>query len=306
MMVNFQNYIVLVAFVVLAAACDSKSKYQRSGTKTMEVSYFGQKKPGLFPEIFAKGIISIPGRNEYGISFSPNFDEMYYSASKKEELPSIYSSILKNGEWTTPTQMNFTKGQKAAEMEPFVSFDGNKLFFTAHNADYTDTKIWYSTRTKNTWSNAVKMRSSINDDEVFYLNQSKKGTFYYTNISKFKIYKATAEIDTVYKINDAQIEFGMHAFIAPSQEILLLDSQNKEILERKDNDIYACFRKEDGTWSKPINLGDKVNTEFDETCPSLTPDGKYLFFSRYDEAGDLSNFYWVSAEVIHRLNPVKS
>jgi hypothetical protein len=35
-----------------------------------------------------------------------------------------------------------------------------------------------------------------------------------------------------------------------------------------------------------------------ETCPSLSPDGRYLFFSRYNEPGGLSNIYWISSAVI--------
>ena len=78
----------------------------------------------------------------------------------------------------------------------------------------------------------------------------------------------------------------------------------KEDERRQDNDIYVYFKEKDGTWTKPINLGSTVNTNFNETCPSITPDGKYLFFGRYNEEGGLSNFYWVSAEVINKVRPV--
>ena len=71
-------------------------------------------------------------------------------------------------------------------------------------------------------------------------------------------------------------------------------------------DIYVYFKMKNGTWSKPINLGNDVNSNYTETCPSLTPDGKYLFFSRYNEEGGLSNIYWVSAKVINRLRPSES
>jgi len=53
--------------------------------------------------------------------------------------------------------------------------------------------------------------------------------------------------------------------------------------------------------AKAINLGNTVNSNFSETAPSITPDGKYLFFGRYNEEGGLSNFYWVSTEFIHKL-----
>lgn len=52
-----------------------------------------------------------------------------------------------------------------------------------------------------------------------------------------------------------------------------------------------------------LDLGSEVNSNFAETCPSITPDGKYLFFGRYNEERELSNLYWVSTEVIEKLRP---
>ena len=103
------------------------------------------------------------------------------------------------------------------------------------------------------------------------------------------------------KVQKVGIEFGIHGFIAPSQDFLLVNAQNNEDERRKDNDIYVYFKKKDATWSKAINLGNTVNSNFDETVPSITPDGKYLFFSRYNEEGGLSNFYWVSTDIITKL-----
>jgi|TARA_R110000868_G_scaffold32617_6_gene118764 hypothetical protein len=104
------------------------------------------------------------------------------------------------------------------------------------------------------------------------------------------------------KVQEVKIAGGVHGFIAPSQDYLLVNARNSEDAERK-SDIYVYFKKKDGTWTKPINLGGSVNSNFPETVPSVTPDGKYLFFSRYNEEGGLSNFYWVSTDVIENLRP---
>jgi outer membrane protein OmpA-like peptidoglycan-associated protein/tetratricopeptide (TPR) repeat protein len=45
------------------------------------------------------------------------------------------------------------------------------------------------------------------------------------------------------------------------------------------SDIYVCDREEDGTWGKPRNLGDGVNTPEDEEAPFLSNDGQTLYFS---------------------------
>ncbi len=302
MRINFITYILLL---ILFSSCNlKKEKSKKSEIQTNVVSYFGQSPPNMEPVIFAPNIVSINGRNEYGISFSPSLDELYFSASKNDSLPVIYFSELENGKWTLPTKISFTKGIKDAEMHPFVDLKNDKIYFTAHNTDYTDTKIWYVNRLENSWSDAEKLNSPINDDEVFYLNQSNNGDFFYTNISKFKIFYASKGNEKLDEVKDTRIEFGIHGFISPEQDYLLLNARHKENKDRKDNDIYVCFKKENGEWTNPINLGTRINTTYDETCPSLTPDGKYLLFSRYNEENELSNFYWVSSEVIKELNPI--
>jgi len=45
------------------------------------------------------------------------------------------------------------------------------------------------------------------------------------------------------------------------------------------SDLYRITRRVDGSWGKPENLGDKINTEGDELYPYYKEDGKILFFS---------------------------
>jgi len=63
-------------------------------------------------------------------------------------------------------------------------------------------------------------------------------------------------------------------------------------------DIYLTLHLPDGTWSKPRNLGPRINTSFIEHGPRISPDKKYLFFNR-SNGWDLridrveSDIYWV-------------
>jgi len=303
------HIILILVFVLLINACNTKNKEQKDiDSPTIESLYLGQKPPGLIPEIFAHGIISIDGRGEHGISFSPDLDEVYFSANKKDEEPSIYYSKLEDKKWITPKKANFTKGKKVAEMHPFVSPNGKTLHFIAHDSftlphHKESVKSWYVKRLGDSWSDAKQLDSPINDDFVFYSNEAKNGDLYYFNISKRTTYYAPNKSGKYPEVHKVGI-VGVHAFIAPSQDYIVANLRNREDEDRK-SDIYVYFKKQDGTWSKPINLGNDVNSNFPETCPSLTPDGKYLFFGRYNEEGGLSNFYWVSAEVINKVRPVE-
>jgi hypothetical protein len=72
-----------------------------------------------------------------------------------------------------------------------------------------------------------------------------------------------------------------------------------------DSDIYISFLKQDGSWSAAINLGDKINTQGWEAAASVTPDGKYIFFSRNMGSENYENvdIMWVDAQIIETLRP---
>jgi len=73
------------------------------------------------------------------------------------------------------------------------------------------------------------------------------------------------------------------------------------------SDIYVCKRFDDGVWSKPINLGEKVNTKYQEESPFLHPDGKTLYFMSkgYPGMGDY-DLYMVRQEQPFKWGEVKN
>ena len=225
---------------------------------------------------------------------------MYFSGNKEDAPQIVYFSKLKDKKWTTPQKADFTNGKKKNEFEAFLNFSGDKIYFAVYDSIFADENIWSVNRLENSWSEAKKLDSPINDDLVFYPNTAENGDLFYTNISKGKMYFAPNKNGKYPEVHEVGIEYGIHGFISPSQDFILVDAR-KENDKTRARDIHVCFKKEDGTWSKPINLGVTVNSTFNETCASITPDGKYLFFSRYNEEGGLSNIYWVSAEVINKL-----
>jgi len=298
-----RNTSYLFFLIVLYSACNtSNKKLDEKDSNTLEVSYFGQAAPGLTAKIFAPDIVSVKGRYEYAVSFSPKIDEMYFSANKEDEAQNVYFSRRNGSTWSTPKIANFTNGTKKNELEAFVAPDGKKIFFTAYDSIFHDENIWFVNRLDTSWSTAKKIESPINNDLVFYSNAAENGDLYYTSISKWKMYFAPNTNGNYATVEELDIDFGGHGFISSSQDFILVDAP-KNNDSNQNSDIHVCFKEKDGTWTKPIPLGEEVNTTFSETCPSLSPDGKYLFFSRYNEQGGLSNIYWVSASVIDKVKP---
>lgn len=302
---NIIKFHVFVFMILLSACKSDKSNTTHNDSLTKENSYFDQKLPGLIPEVFAPGIVSIEGRFEGTVSFSPDLTEMYFAANNKDKETSIYFSKLENDIWTPVKRVSFTNGKKKEEMHPYVSPDGNRIYFTAMDSAFTDEKIWYVNRLENSWSDAIILDSPINDDLVFFPNQAKNGDLYYFNLSKFKTYYAPNKDGKFPETHEVTLEFGHHAFISPSQDYLIATARSDQEDKRNDNDMFVYFKNKDGTWTKPINLGNTINTDFSEKGPRITPDGKYLFFGRdeRDIEPGLSNIYWVSTNVIENLRP---
>lgn len=58
-------------------------------------------------------------------------------------------------------------------------------------------------------------------------------------------------------------------------------------------DIYMS-RRQGNNWSKPVNLGPRINTKYKETQPCLAPDGRSLYFVSSREGGYGKLDIWVS------------
>ena len=82
--------------------------------------------------------------------------------------------------------------------------------------------------------------------------------------------------------------------MAPDGSYLIFTSNRENGHGR--GDLWVVFRNPDGSWSDAVNMGPKINTSAYEYCAMLSPDGKYLFFTR-NEGGN-GDIYWVDASVI--------
>ncbi|MDF2157318.1 OmpA family protein [Algoriphagus sp. CAU 1675] len=61
-------------------------------------------------------------------------------------------------------------------------------------------------------------------------------------------------------------------------------------------DLYIAY-KENGTWQRPNNMGKKVNSRFWDSQPSLSADGRVLFFSSNRSGGFGGNDIWYSVRM---------
>jgi Tol biopolymer transport system component len=272
--------------VVFARGIISDS-YQQRGAPSFS-DYLGQPLPGQTPVVFAPGIVSIDGRYEYGLTVSPDGDEIYFTAEEPGEGLTIVKLV--EGKWTEPKTANL-KGNHSWEFEAFFTWDGEKLFFTSDTNNLS--KFWYMEKSKDGWGKPKYLNSPVNDSPGMWCTFTKDETMYYGNNSNFQIHRARLNNEKYAEIENLGFT-GTHPYVAPDESYFLFNSGQYGGFGKSD--ILIVFRNQDGSWGMPVNLGGSINTTDGETCASLSPDGKYIFFSRYNEPGEKCNIYWASVD----------
>ncbi|HEV7232530.1 MAG TPA: hypothetical protein VGO45_14430, partial [Bacteroidia bacterium] len=186
-----------------------------------------------------------------------------------------------------------------ADYWPFVPSDESFLIFNSKRPDggavmemdgeYAS-GIFMSKVINGVYSKAKNIGPPINtsegDEEVIGLSASgEEMLVYYDNMQGVgDIYLAEADKKGNFKkadILDPAINspngFEISAAITNDGQTIYFTSDRKGGLG--GTDIWVSHRLPTGHWGEATNMGPDVNTEMDEDFPSISPDGKTLYFS---------------------------
>ncbi len=282
------HFILTLVFALLLNACNTKKqKVNDPDFPSLENPFFGQKPPGLIPEIFAPRIVSTE-HSELADAFSPDLKEFYFRRSDEElENHALVAIQYKDNLWTESFMV--PRG---------ISPDG-KIMHIGNE---------YRERTSSGWSEVKSLGAPFDSIPIMRLTASSKGTYYFDTSPFYDKSPAVGSIRYSRLIDGIRekprtLEIDMaknktHPFIAPDESYFIFDSKR----ENGNLDIYISFRQKDGSWGAAINLGDKINTELPDAYGSVTSDGKYFFFTRFPGNGK-KNTMWVDAGFIEALRP---
>ena len=159
--------------------------------------------------------------------------------TKIESKENIYFSKRDNGIWMSPKITSFSD-ESYHDADPFFALEGNRIYFVS--------------------SRPVNFEDDINDYNIWYVDRDKNGWGEPTVLPE--------PINTDNEEYFFSVSNNGNAFFASNRPGGF-----------GSFDIYKTKLMPNGDMSKPVNIGEPINTEFFEYDPYISPDESLMIFS---------------------------
>ena len=224
---------------VLVFVCMLTGSLANSVTASGDTAPYASSKPMPEPTIFAEGVVST-GDFESHPAFTPDGKTLYFLRSSPTfNFWTIVATHFKNNKWSSPEVISISGQYRDAD--PFITRDGSKFYFISDRP--------------NSDPNRKQEKRSL---DIWLMEKTDKGWSEPRNLgspvnsSGDEWYPTVASDGTLYFGSDREGGKGR-------------------------TDIYRS-RLADGKYQAPENLGESINTQFDEFEPYISPDQSYLIF----------------------------
>lgn len=230
---------------------------------------------------------------ELGRSFlSPEFDTL--QSSKKDN---VFYSIQ---------NLSYQMGNNPIHSGSRISPDGEVLYFFSH--DWRDTlsinsqDVFYSEKTDDGWSEpiAIEELNNFSHNGVHFVSKDHQrmlllGEYFKNNhssdgvsMTSYNTNSKTWEEPVKQKIKGYKNHSFSSYYMNKEETVMLLAIENKNSFGAQD--IFVSFKKKENKWTKPMNLGNTINTAGSEGTMSLSADGRTLYFSTNGRSDTLGGF----------------
>ena len=239
--------------------------------------------------LIAGGAILLP---LLGVVVVSNVDKMDNVERRQIiEQPLVVNSEFKNARPVT------IEGYRGAAMEPFLSRDGEYLFFNNSNDPRTNTNLFYAKRVNNTTFAYAGEVGGVNTDKLEgVVSMDNSDTVYFVSTRSYE-----DSFNTLYKgvwsdgaVRDVSLVEGvsrekpwwlnMDAEISPDgSRLYFVDNKFGSNNIPEVSDIFVATKKGDGSFTKTPDSDEvfaNVNNGDLNYAPAISTDGLELYFTR--------------------------
>ena len=166
---------------------------------------------------------------------------------------------------------------------PVLAKNDSVFIFTVKNEGLTQIYCSYKNKTWERPSNITRQlggfdrfyTNSITGDGrmlILFMDDGGDGNLYYST----RIDTTWSKIKSVGKYVNS-IYWEDYGFITPDGETMYFSSNRPD--GEGELDIWTSQRNPDGSWERPVNCGNVINTPYDENTPFFDPENNALLFS---------------------------
>ncbi|MDA3892227.1 MAG: hypothetical protein PF517_11245 [Salinivirgaceae bacterium] len=227
------------------------------------------------------------GVSEETIRESDRLISMCYDALNRINVPKNVSFELLGSEINSEQN----------DYYPFADASGEKLVFSSNRTyveDYEEyiANVFYSDK-KGVWSPAAPLPvNTYDNEEIVGMTPSGEKLLVYANgdYSTHDIKMINRKGSKFSNADNSELPFDMNtegiemgACLSPNGNTMYFASDKRG--GRGGLDLYIAKKDASGVWMAAQPLSDRINTEYDENFPSLSPDGKILYFASKGHPG---------------------
>ena len=272
-----------------------------------------------------------------GITINTKYDEYWPSVSADENIM-VYTTLIPIDTSVKSVYANRQEDfyisyrindiwQKAKSLGPPIntfdnegaqslSVDGKYMYFTACNRNDGEgmCDIYYSDFENGQWKEPINLGSPVNTTKSEKQPSiSPDGTTLYfvsnrnDGAGKLDIWYSkkmdNGKWDIPVNLGDSinTVEDEMTPFIHPDGKTLYFTSNGH--VGMGGYDLYMSRKREDGSWSKPVNLGYPINTQFDEMGMIVNAKGDRAYYSTDQKNGMGKDLFYFNMP--DKLKPVE-
>jgi hypothetical protein len=241
------------------------------------------------PEMIGEGIISTDDDELGGGVTSDGRTLIFEKSAVPHYLYIMCESHLVDGKWGRPEILPFS-GQYR-DTDPVLAPDGASILFASDRPvggkDLHRWSIWRARRDASGWKEPELVPGAVNSEgSQVFASIAANGNIYFASSRKtgdYDVFRTKRVHGEYQEAEDLGTNFNgpgidtFEATIAPDESYLLLGSFGRPG-GLGSSDLWVSFR--DGeAWSKPVNLGPKINGRARDYSPRVSGDGKWLYFT---------------------------